>query len=386
MRSMSDNSKNTSARGRLKITHVSCAHPWTDNRVHLREAVTAADAGFDTTLIAIENDLEIPRTAVKVVLLPVRGRLSRFTVGAVEAVRAALRTRADIFHLHDPELVWAVPLLRAMGKKVIYDAHEDMPSEMADKGYIPRPLMPLFQGLAHLIVSATRMSTHVVAATERIALRYRPASVTVIHNYPRMRGAERAPLAWGDRDDSIVYVGQVAAERGARPMLKAVSEQGFPDSAHLTIAGRIVPDALAEELARQPEWQRVLYHGLVPPDEARALVAQARVGLVTLGRSSANLDALPTKMFEYFAEGTPVIASDFPLWRSIIETADCGLLVDETSPSAIAEAVGTYYSDRDLWVRHSRNARAAAEETFNWAPEGERLVSLYERLLGTPST
>lgn len=370
-------------RAGLKITHVSCAHPWTDNRVHLREAATAAAAGFDTTLIAIENDLETPDTGVRVVLLPARRRLSRFTAGAVEAVRAALRTKADLYQLHDPELIWAIPLLRARGAKVIYDSHEDMPSDMADKGYIPRPLQPLFQALAHLIVAVSRLSTHVIAATERISLRYR--RVTVIHNYPRLGDAERKPLAWDERQDAAVYVGQVAVERGALPMLKAVSRPGFPDSASLTIAGSIVPEALEREMRQQPEWSRVDYRGVVPPQEARDLIREGRVGLVLFARSTANVDALPTKMFEYMAEGTPVIASDFPLWRSILEDADCGLLVDQTSPESIASAVGAYYADPELWARHSLNARKASEQTLNWAPEGRRLVELYDTLLGVPT-
>ena len=116
------------------------------------------------------------------------------------------------------------------------------------------------------------------------------------------------------------------------------------------------------------------------PGAARDLIAQAKVGLVLFQRSPSHIDALPTKMFEYMAAGVPVIASDFPLWREILTRFDCGLLVDETSPEAIATAVARYAEEPSLLERHSANARSAALSVLNWTAEGENLVELYDFL------
>ena len=141
---------------------------------------------------------------------------------------------------------------------------------------------------------------------------------------------------------------------------------------------------LAELMAR-PGWQRVDYVGQVAPDKARDLLASARVGIVPFQRTMAHLDALPTKMFEYFAEGVPVVASDFPLWREIIDRFECGLLVDETNPDAIAEAVRCYAEDPAMLARHSHNALEAATHHLAWQAEERVLLEVYDRVaLGLP--
>ena len=163
-------------------------------------------------------------------------------------------------------------------------------------------------------------------------------------------------------------------------MVDALVSHNFPAGWNLELAGAI-PPALADRLSASDGWEHVAYHGTVSPDKARDLVLSSRVGLVVLQDSLAYRDSLPTKMFEYFASGVPVIASDFPLWRSIIEEYDCGILVDEKSPSAIAAAVAKYDADPALLERHSNNARRVAVELLNWAHEEPTLESVYKRVI-----
>lgn len=368
------------SRGQVGVVHVSSAHPWTDNRVHLREARSLADAGYRVHLVAVDNNLRVQDTGVTVVRLRPRKRIARIIMGSLSAVTVALKTKASVFHLHDPELIWAIPMLRVLGKTVIYDAHEDLPSQLLDKHYIPKAMRTPASALAGLLVSATKLSTHVVAATERIAERYSEGAVTVVRNYPRLResDADKSPIE--ERARSLVYVGAISESRGVMQMLDAISSEAFPADWTLELAGSIVPTALEERLRQHPAWARIRYHGVVSPDEARDIVSTARIGIVTLQASAAYVDSLPTKMFEYLAAGLPVVASNFPLWRRIVEGNRCGLLVDEKSPTAIAEAVARYASDDVLLTLHAQNARSASTRELNWENESDELVKLYDRL------
>jgi glycosyltransferase involved in cell wall biosynthesis len=366
-----------------KVAHVSSAHPWTDNRIHLREAATLATAGYDVTLIAIENDMVVPETGVKVIKMRKYSRLRRVTFGSLKAFCQGLRSKSEVFHFHDPEMVWAIPILRLAGKKVIYDAHEDLPAQIVNKHYVNRFQRPFFLAVAHVVVRVSKLSNHTIAATEKIAERYKAGSVSVVHNYPRLRECDLTIGAAAERGLSAVYVGGMGTERGAIQMIDALAEPSFPAGWTLEIAGTFAEASLLERLRRLPGWSRVKFHGKISPDGARNLIAKCGVGIVVFQGTEAHLDALPTKMFEYFAAGIPVIASDFPLWRSIVEVNQCGILVDESDPASIAAAIAKYAQDPELLARHGANARMVALSTLNWANEEPVLLDVYARVTNT---
>lgn len=365
----------------LRVVHVSSVHRWTDNRIHYRECVSLAEAGFSVTLIAVESEVQGTPTAVKVITLPRRSRLSRMVFSTASAISLALKTRASIVHLHDPELIPFIPLLRLAGRMVVYDAHEDLPAQVLDKPYLRPALVPVVAALARGLIAVSKLSNHVVCATETIAERYPSSKATVVHNYPPLRAeeeaVERRPVS--DREPAAIYLGGISEVRGARVMVDAMAQPELPEGWQLVLAGSS-SDSLLADLAGRPGWNRVNFRGQVPPDEARQLILQSRIGLVLFADTKAHRDALPTKMFEYFAAGTPVIASDFPLWRSIVEENQCGVMVNPDSSSQVASAIRRYAEDPVLLDKHARNARRLALEKFNWSQEGAALVSLYRTL------
>jgi hypothetical protein len=81
------------------------------------------------------------------------------------------------------------------------------------------------------------------------------------------------------------------------------------------------------------------------------------------------------------AAGLPVVASDFPLWRQIVEGTGCRLLVDPRDPQAIASAIGWLFTHPDEAAVMGERGRQAVGTTYNWGVEAKRLLSFYERLL-----
>ena len=108
------------------------------------------------------------------------------------------------------------------------------------------------------------------------------------------------------------------------------------------------------------------------PEELRMRAAGAGVGLVTLLPRPNYLESLPTKLFEYMAMGIPVLASDFPLWRRLVEEAGAGRLT-APEPGAVARALVEMCSDPERLRRYGMAGRAAYQERYRWEVESRNL-------------
>ncbi|USQ76096.1 glycosyltransferase family 4 protein [Ornithinimicrobium cryptoxanthini] len=342
-----------------------------------------ARVGHTVAFVGNAHDIDLPFTGVTLHTIQRRGRLGRLTLGSLEAVRLALTTNPEIVHLHDPELTWSIIPLRLKGIKVVYDAHEDLPQQVLSKEYLNRWMRPLGSWAAHVIVKLASASDIIVAATETIATRFPSDKTVVVRNFPILRASD-AETSMKYRTNAVGYVGVMGATRGTKEMVEAFAHPDFPSTWKAIIAGIGSPENFLGTLRLSDGWNKVDYRGFVSADDARDLLKECKVGIVTLRRTPAYLDSLPTKMFEYFAAGIPAVASDFPLWRSIIEEYDCGILVNEESPEEIARAVGRYAEDPELLTRHSHNARKAALGDLNWNREEKVMLAAYERLAQIP--
>jgi glycosyltransferase involved in cell wall biosynthesis len=178
----------------------------------------------------------------------------------------------------------------------------------------------------------------------------------------------------------------MSTERGIHEMLAAVDLLPKDLGVKLELAGSFYVRQQQEAVMARAEWQNVLWHGELDRAGLASLLKRVSVGLVVLHPHPAYVTSHPTKLFEYMAAGIPVIASDFPLWRSIVESAQCGLLVNPLDPPSIAAAIERLIASPDEARRMGMCGRAAVERQFNWALEENALLSFYRSLLPDRST
>src|SRR5215469_2661697 len=169
--------------------------------------------------------------------------------------------------------------------------------------------------------------------------------------------------------------------RGVREMVLAMDKVPAHLQATLTLAGRWDPPELATELSALPGWSRTACSGVLSREGVRDLLATCRLGLVVLHPTTAFLEAQPTKLYEYMSAAIPVVASNFPLLREIVEGAGCGLVVDPLDPVAIAHAIQWVLEHPREAVEMGQRGRQAVLERYNWDHEAAVLKSVYEGLL-----
>ena len=74
------------------------------------------------------------------------------------------------------------------------------------------------------------------------------------------------------------------------------------------------------------------------------------------------------------------MASDFPLWREIVEATGSGLCVNPADPAAIAAAIDRLAGDTDFGEACGRNGARAVAGEFNWSAQAQKLLDLYRTL------
>ncbi|MEG0879655.1 MAG: glycosyltransferase family 4 protein [Janthinobacterium sp.] len=365
----------------MRIVHLTSAHPRNDTRIFIKECRSLAAAGHDVSLVVADGKGDELRDGVRIVDAgKLSGRLNRMLRTTRRVYDKAVALDAEVYHFHDPELIPAGLKLKRLGKKVVFDSHEDVPQQILAKPYlVPSLLRALSWGFSSYQEYAVRRFDGVVAATPFIRdkfLRIHPNTVDV-NNFPLL-GEFESVLPWEKKSAEVCYVGGIGAIRGIRELVRACELLSSP--ARLNVAGSFSEAALEGEVRAYPGWTRVNECGYLGREGVRDVMARSLAGLVTLHPVANYLDALPVKMFEYMAAGIPVIASDFPLWRGIIDDADCGICVDPLDPAAIAAAIDYLVGHPEIARKQGQNGRAAVLGKYNWPAQEAKLINFYRAM------
>lgn len=374
---------------RSRLAVVTTVHRWGDPRVFERNASAAVQCGLEVHAFVPETgDPPLPQWAgqgefhLHNLPMPL-GRLGRMWLALGVEKYIFKDGEFDAVHFHDPELIPAMIWLslRHRGVRILYDVHEELPLEVFSKAYIPRPIRPLASGFARLLWGLAARRFHAFApATEAIAAHWPPERTRVVHNYPRSM-FNRPRNSLDINPNRIVFVGALTLIHGIDEVLRSVSrlQREYP-KARLELYGRVLDAALQPAIdgaVREGWCQHIPW---LEPAELVTRLSGAGVGLVPYQPLPDHLDALPTKIFEYMALGIPIVASDFPLWRRIIQEQNVGLCAPPTV-EGITQALGLMLSDPARLQAWSVRAQETYQRQYRWEVEAENLRSLY-RIMG----
>jgi glycosyltransferase involved in cell wall biosynthesis len=252
-----------------------------------------------------------------------------------------------------------------------------VPRQILAKPWLPKPLRKLVSSaLEKYEDKIARECDAIITATVFIRERFlkQNKNTVDINNFPILK--DFATTDAKAKNNTIIYVGGITRIRGIIEMIKSVERA----NATLVLAGNFDKPELQKECEALTGWKHVDYHGFVNREKITELLYNSAAGIVTLQPTINYLDSLPIKMFEYMLAGIPVIASDFPFWKDIIEKYECGICVDPMNPVEIAKAIKTILGDKDLAVKMGENGKKVVLEKYNWEVEEKKLLELYASL------
>lgn len=363
-----------------KVAHLTSVHAHSDTRIFIKECCSLADAGFEVHLVAPgAPDTIIKGVRVHGVNLTRGGRLLRMTSVVRAVYKKAKTINAEIYHFHDPELILAGLMLKAKGSKVIYDMHEDVPRQILDKQWIPKPFRKIISTSFALLQSFSLKFLDGVVLAESLYAERLPKSKKywTIRNYPISNELGKAEVDWSNKRRAVCYIGGLTEIRGVREMVEAISLTDI----ELLLGGKIESDSLRQRLESMPGWRNVKYLGQLDRAGVASALENSMAGLVVLHPVQNYMVSEPTKMFEYMSAGIPVIASDFPVWRRVLDENQCGVCVDPMNPEAIAHAIQQLVNNPAKARHMGENGRRAIDKKYSWEKEKSKLLSLYNSLL-----
>jgi glycosyltransferase involved in cell wall biosynthesis len=353
------------------------------------------EAGIETTVVclrerAIGVETDVRRLGSDVVFLPGNGHAQW-----IRSFRSLVRERRpDLIHttLFDAHLVGrigaagtGVPVLSSL----VNTTYEE--SRAGD-----RRLRPLSFAAVRAVdrFTARALTRHFHAITHAVrdsyvrALGIAPGRVTVIE---RGRDTTRLGAPGEDRrrrvreslgipmdGEVLINVGRQEYQKGQPLLLEAVARlvERRPNLL-LLVAGR--PGNLTSELQR-------LHAGLGLGDRVRFLGHRADVPDLLAASDlfvfPSHFEGLGGAVIEAMALGLPVVASDIPALREVVEGGRCGELVPAGSPDALARAIQALLESPERRAAYGARGRERFHERFEIGRSAERMVEMYRGLTG----
>jgi glycosyltransferase involved in cell wall biosynthesis len=364
----------------MRICHLTSVHPYTDVRIFHKECSSLAAAGYEVHFVAPgAPDKIINGVRLHGVICNNRSRFYRATENVWSVYRKALAINADVYHLHDPELLIIGLLLKEKNKKVIYDAHEDFPRTLLTKYWIPKGTRQLMSWLSDKVENM--ISKHlqlVVTATPHILERFMKLGCNAvnINNYPINGELSSLRVDWKAKQPSVCHCGLINDHRGIFEMITALEKTNIK----LLLAGKFESKFLRDRAMAMKGWKNVRELGQLDRNGVKLVLQESMGGLTLLHPTPNHIYALPNKMFEYMASAIPVIGSNFPLWQEIINNNKCGICVDPLNPNEIANAINWIVGNPEEARIMGENGRIAVTEKYNWRNENKKLVQFYQNI------
>ncbi|MCD4708237.1 MAG: glycosyltransferase family 4 protein [Candidatus Sabulitectum sp.] len=307
--------------------------------------------------------------------------------------RAAWQVNADVYHANDLDTLQICGSVAAKrNSKLVYDSHE-----------------------LWLESSRYLIATHPVnrLRLKRIEQRYVPKADAVIavtpmrgkkmrQMYPSMKileivenapeklielptsGRLRAMINAAPDTVIALYQGVLCPERGLEELLSAAKLTTDP-AVRFVIIGMDTWNGTLQEMALNMGLKdRVVFIPPVPSEELPEITVDADIGFILFRNTCLNhYYSLPNKLYEYMMAGVPIVSSDFPELKRVLNEVKSGITVDPDSPESISNAVDKLAGDPAMRKRMKKNGRAAALDKYNWEPQSDLLRSLYRKLRQT---
>lgn len=259
------------------------------------------------------------------------------------------------------------------GSKLVFDSHEIM-SEVPEVISRPR-VQNVWKWIEKRFIPRVTYKYTVCDSLKA----YYNSGFEVIRNVPY---AYDSPVKDSDNGEKmILYQGSVNMDRGIETMIEAMP---YINNAVFVIVGDGYQIDEIKALAKQsPVSDRIVFKGKMKPETLRVFTMLADLGISIEENKGLNYYyALPNKLMDYIQAGVPVLVSDFPEMRNIIDTYKVGECLVSREPKKLAEQVNLLFENTKRYQGWKKNTKKASKDLC-WENEEKKLLELYKNIMSS---
>jgi len=367
----------------IKICHLTSVHDRFDARIFQKECRSLLNVGYDVSLVvadakgdAIVDNIHIFDVGTE------ENRIKRFLNTIKKVKEKAIELDCDIYHFHDPELIFAGLSLKRLGKKVIFDMHENVPADISEKEYIPVFLRKILSLIYEQIENySVKRFDGIVSTRQSIndrLIQYNN-NIRLVTNFPEIvTEIEKT----GSEISTICFAGAIVPNWQHKEIIQAIENI---DNVRYLLAGPADHKYL-EELKSLKGWEKVDYLGVVPFKDVKEMYKKATIG-VAIYIYCKNMDGTTgnlanTKLFEFMNWEIPIVCTDYSLWKEIVmEQEECGICVNPYDINAISDGIKYIINNPESAIQMGKRGRLAMINKYNWQSQEKILFELYSNVI-----
>lgn len=293
-------------------------------------------------------------------------------------------------HANDyPTLYPAIKLGKKLNAKVVYDSHEIyletinqfFSANNVIKGYLVKLWIALVKGLGFPIEYRLMKQLSVFITTSPSFLNYfkakykLPKKSLIVMNCPNKEPVEKAKEQnhFGVDGTVVLYQGMLNPGRGLNELV--LSAHFLPEGIYIVILGDgPLKNHLKDTVSKKGLEEKVIFIDAVPSSVLSDYTRAADIGVLILEPYNLSKKlASANKIFEYMAAGIPIIATDLPENRRVIEDCDAGILISDHSPESISSAVRYLSENPKKMQEFGSNGRLGHIIKYNFENQEHKL-------------
>lgn len=302
----------------------------------------------------------------------------------IKIIKAAVTQSPHVCHVHCFPLLFAGIAIKALtGCKLIYDAHEDHASMIYQNRMVIINIIRKFElFLVKIFVDK------VITVNQSLQSYFLESKVDthILMNVPSLKIQENRKFIEKEKSDTLLigYLGHIIQGRGYKtliPISKHLMRSEVPFNILLVGGGpfKKTIDDLINENGLQEYFSSV---GEVNHEKIPDFLHRIDIGLILFKPVRYNnIIATPNKLFEYMAFEIPIIASDLPEIRNIINETRGGILVNPSDAKQIAEKITYLYENPEEAKKLGKNGKKAFINKYNWENQEAELIKIYNQLI-----